>query len=226
MDIDLKKVKGILFDMDGVLVDSEPAMARAAVEGMAEYGIHAAAEDFTPYLGTDEMTYFGCVVKMHGGTYTEALGERIYDIYWPDGAGPYHFICRRRGYGGTHPRDGLSNGNRVERQTGGKLDVNITASRIPRDALDSIVSGSDVVKRKPIPEIFLTAAARLGLPPAACIVAEDAISGIKAAKAAGMLCFGVTTTFSAETLLETGADFTGSGISELVPYLEKQRKGG
>lgn len=40
--------------MDGVLIDSEPAMARAAVEGMAEYGIHASVEDFTPYLGTGE----------------------------------------------------------------------------------------------------------------------------------------------------------------------------
>ena len=225
MDIDLKKVKGILFDMAGVLVDSEPAMARAAVEGMAEYGIHAAAEDFTPYLGTDEMTYFGCVVKMHGGTYTEALGERIYDIYCqtaPDHiisfAGAADTVARIHAMG--YRTAIASSANRR------KLDVNITASRIPRDALDSIVSGSDVVKRKPDPEIFLTAAARLGLPPAACIVAEDAISGIKAAKAAGMLCFGVTTTFSAETLLETGADFTGSGISELVPYLEKQRKGG
>ena len=60
MKVDCKRIQGVIFDMDGVLVDSEPAMARSAVEGMAEYGITALPEDFTPYLGTDEKTYFGC----------------------------------------------------------------------------------------------------------------------------------------------------------------------
>ena len=56
MKVDCKRIQGVIFDMDGVLVDSEPAMARSAVEGMAEYGITALPEDFTPYLGTDENT--------------------------------------------------------------------------------------------------------------------------------------------------------------------------
>ena len=218
------KYKAVIFDMDGVLIDSEPAMARAAVEGMAEYGIHASVEDFTPYLGTGEKIYFGCVAQMHGGIYSEALSNRIYDIYCetaPDHIIPFEgatdAVLRIRAMG--YKTAIASSANKR------KLSVNITASRIPRDALDSIISGSDVVKRKPDPEIFLTAAKRLNLPPAACIVAEDAISGIKAAKAAGMICFAVTTTFPAEKLLETGADFTGAGVSELLPYLQNKRGG-
>jgi len=225
LHIDFTEIKGVIFDMDGVLVDSEPAMARAAVEGMAEYGIRASADDFTPYLGTDEKTYFGCVVQKYGGTYSEALSDRIYDIYCETApehvisfAGAAETVLRIHTMG--YKTAVASSANKR------KLTVNILAGRISPEALDSIVSGSDVSKRKPDPEIFLTAARRLGLPPCACIVAEDAISGIQAAKAAGMKCFGVTTTFSAETLLKTGADFTGASITELLPYLERLQKEG
>ena len=225
MKVDCKRIQGVIFDMDGVLVDSEPAMARSAVEGMAEYGITALPEDFTPYLGTDEKTYFGCVAELHGGTYSDALGRRIYDIYCETApsrvvpfAGAAEAVIRihKMGY-----RTAIASS-----ATKRKLEVNITASRIPREAPGCIVSGSDVVKRKPDPEIFLTAAARLGLSPEACIVAEDALSGVKAAKAAGMICFGITTTFSAETLLEAGADCTAAGVAALIPYLEAQKNGG
>lgn len=181
MKVDFRRIRGVIFDMDGVLVDSEPAMARSAVEGMAEYGITASPEDFTPYLGTDEKTYFGCVAELHGGTYSDALGRRIYDIYCETApsrvvpfAGAAEAVIRihKMGY-----RTAIASS-----ATKRKLEVNITASRIPREALGCIVSGSDVVKRKPDPEIFLTAAARLGLSPEACIVAEDALSGVESGK--------------------------------------------
>ena len=68
MAIDLSKIKGIIFDMDGVLVDSEPVMAKASVLGMADYGVQANPEDFVPFFGTNDETYFGSVVRMHGGT--------------------------------------------------------------------------------------------------------------------------------------------------------------
>jgi len=81
MNIDFSKIKGIIFDMDGVLVDSEMVMANASVLGMKDYNIDASPEDFVPYFGTDDKTYFGSVVRQHGGEYTQEIAEHIYDIY-------------------------------------------------------------------------------------------------------------------------------------------------
>jgi len=92
------------------------------------------------------------------------------------------------------------------------------------------VCGADVTKGKPDPEVFLTAAQRLDLPPALCVVIEDAGVGIKAAKAAGMACIGVTTTSSssrsetercpdatrsAKKLEEAGADVVVGSLEEV-----------
>ena len=69
-----------------------------------------------------------------------------------------------------------------------------------KEYFDVLISGNMVTRCKPDPEIFLTAAARLGLQPEECVVFEDAVSGIAAAKAAGMKVVAVTTTHTAEQL--------------------------
>ncbi len=77
------------------------------------------------------------------------------------------------------------------------------------------MSGDDVTRGKPDPEVFLKAAAGLGVPAARCVVFEDAPSGVAAAKAAGMACVGVTFVghHPAERLRDAGADL-------VVPSLE------
>ena len=60
-----------------------------------------------------------------------------------------------------------------------------------KDYIKVFVSADDVKRGKPDPEIFLTAAEKLGIPPASCLVIEDARNGVKAAKAAGMRCIGL-----------------------------------
>lgn len=83
------------------------------------------------------------------------------------------------------------------------------------DRFTAVVSGDDVTRGKPDPEVFLKAAARLGVPPERCVVFEDAPSGVAAATAAGMACVGVTFVghHSAERLRAAGADV-------VVPSLE------
>ena len=86
--------------------------------------------------------------------------------------------------------------------------------------LDASISGSDVTHGKPHPEIFLKASEALGLKPEECIVVEDAINGIKAGVAAGCKCVAVTTTTSAEELIEAGAslcmaDYTNLSLADL-----------
>ncbi len=64
----------------------------------------------------------------------------------------------------------------------------------------------------PAPDIFLLAARRLGLDPSACLVIEDAVSGVAAAKAAGARCLGLTTSFQADQLAAAGADWTAADL--------------
>ena len=68
--------------------------------------------------------------------------------------------------------------------------------------------------KKPSPEIYLTAAQRVGIEPRHCLVVEDAINGVQAAKAAGMLCLALTTSFTAEQLKQ--ADWICSDLSEAL----------
>jgi len=67
------------------------------------------------------------------------------------------------------------------------IDANLTALGL-RPLFDAVVSGTQVARGKPAPDVFLAAAERLGAPPATCLVVEDSRNGLLAAKAAGMRC--------------------------------------
>ena len=93
------------------------------------------------------------------------------------------------------------------------LDVTETAKYF-----DAIITGDDVTHGKPHPEVFLTAAARLGADPRRCVVFEDAVAGVEAAKAGGMRCVAVTFVghHSAEKLRAAGADFVVASLAEVT----------
>lgn len=96
----------------------------------------------------------------------------------------------------------------------------LKAARISPDKFDAWITGSDVVKKKPDPEIYLTAAKAIGLDPSVCVVCEDAVQGVAAAKAAGMKCVGVMNSFSREELSE--ADLVVQSLEEVNLDLLKQ----
>ncbi len=80
----------------------------------------------------------------------------------------------------------------------------------------AVVSGDDVARGKPDPEVFLTAAARLGAEPRWCVVFEDAPAGIQAAKAAGMACVAVCSHHPADVLAGCGADVVVGSLAEVT----------
>ena len=71
----------VLFDMDGVLVDSEPIINAAAIRALAEFGIQARPEDFEPFVGAGEDRYVGGVAELHGQTFVPEMKHRTYDWY-------------------------------------------------------------------------------------------------------------------------------------------------
>jgi HAD superfamily hydrolase (TIGR01509 family) len=102
-----------------------------------------------------------------------------------------------------------------------KVRANLATIRVPVESWDAVVTGEDVTNKKPAPDIFLSAAAKLGVKPEECVVVEDAVNGVQAAKSAGMRCVAVATSFPAARLQEADlvraatADVT---LSDLAPH--------
>ena len=200
----MTNIAGILFDMDGVLLDTEEAMLQATIRGFADYGVTVQPEDFTPFFGTGSKGYFGGVGEKYGISYSPELSDYMYDkflevidneaIRYP---GVVRELARLHGEGYK-----LAIASSAAKK---KVLANIRTAGINPAHIDYLVTEDDITRNKPDPEIFLKAAEGLGLSPSQCIVVEDSVSGIKAGVAAGMRCVGVRGTYPDDLLLAAGA---------------------
>lgn len=205
--------EGIIFDMDGVLVDSEAFICRAACRMFQEQGLLVEPEDFRPFIGTGENRFLGGVAEKYNFPVDiEAIKKRTYDIYLEiiKGSlqplpGVHSFIqqCADRG-------KKLAVASSADRR---KVAGNLEEIGLPFERFGAVIVGEDVEHKKPAPDIFLLAAKRLNLPPQHCLVVEDAVSGVAAAKAAGARCLALTTSFSREDL--NGADYFASHLADV-----------
>lgn len=186
--------------MDGVLTDSEPLLNEAAIAMFAERGLAVAREDFRPFVGMGEDRYIGGVAAAHGFAIDVADAKRrTYELYFAlarerlrafPGAVELVRACRAR-----RLRVALaSGGDRV------RVVANLDAIGLPVAQWDAVVAAEDAARKKPAPDLFLAAARALGVPPEGCAVIEDAVNGVRAAKAAGMRCVAVAQTFPADQL--------------------------
>ncbi len=208
-------LRGVILDMDGVLVDSEPFIKEAATRMFAERGVMVSPSDFDPFVGTGETRFVIGVGEKYGvpvdverdkartyAIYLELIRGRLRPL-----PGVYEFIaeCRRR-----HLKLAVASSADQIKVQGNLHELHLEAS-----AFDALVNGSEVERKKPAPDLFLTAAARLGLAPAECLVVEDAVAGVAAAKAAGARCLALTTSFPADRL--TAADWIAPNLAHVPP---------
>ncbi|KAK6911658.1 Haloacid dehalogenase-like hydrolase [Dillenia turbinata] len=212
------KVSAVLFDMDGVLCNSEEPSRKAAVDVFAELGVQCTPEDFAPFTGTGEANFLGGVAKVKGveGFDAEAAKKRFFEIYLDKYAKPNSGI----GFPGALElitqckNSGLkvavaSSADRV------KVDANLAAAGLPLSLFDAIVSADAFENLKPAPDIFLAASGNLNVPPSECVVIEDAVAGVQAAKAAKMRCVAVTTTLPEENFVSAGPSFIRKDIGSV-----------
>jgi mannitol-1-/sugar-/sorbitol-6-phosphatase len=191
------EVRGILFDMDGVLVDSTPAVARVWATWAREHG-------FDP----DEV-----VKKAHGRPSITTIRELLPHI---DHAAENLEVERREitDVNGVIPLPGamellralpLERWAIVTSCTRQLAGVRIAVAALPQPR--HLVTATDVQHGKPNPEPYLKGAQFLGVSAADCLVVEDAPAGIRAGKAAGARVIGLRTTAEDAELSEAGADW-------------------
>jgi len=204
----------VIFDMDGVLCDSEPFIAAAAAEALAlRYGIAVSREDFVPFVGSGEDRFISGAASRHGVEVDLAIDKPLtHRIYLERIPGALRAIP------GVHAflADLRIAGARLALATGSdraKLEGNLAAIGIPESTFEVVVSAELIARKKPDPETFLLATARLGLQPSRCLVVEDARNGVLAARTAGCAVLGVGSSQPEAVLVEAGAfavvvDFT------------------
>lgn len=215
-------IKGVIFDMDGVLVNNM-AVHFEAFAAMAErYNLTAEqGVDFTHLngRGNDDIinALFPAELVAARGVESlaaekEALYREIYAHTIRPTAGLRELLAELK-EGGIRCAVGSS---------GPKENVAFVLEKCGIEPYFEVrISGDMVTRCKPDPEIFLTAAAKLGLKPEECLVFEDAIAGVMAAKAAGMKVIALTSTHTREQLSAHSPeriveDFTFLSLADLV----------
>ena len=189
-DFEEKYMKAVIFDMDGVLVDSQPYHFKADIDTMAEYGVIKDQKFYESFAGTltaDRMRtlkeMFGLDVPVEEMTIKRE--NMILDIMGKEDIKPVSGIPE---FLRSIKEKGLTTA--VASSSDYKL-INLILDRLKiAKYFDSVTSGSDVKRGKPSPDVFLLAAERIGIEPAECLVVEDSENGVKAAKAAGMKVLG------------------------------------
>ena len=213
------KVRAILFDMDGVLIDSEALMARAGILALREFGIEAVSEDFLPFVGRGEDKYIGGVAEKHGVRYDTAMKDRAYDYYGQmvaaEATVPADTLPTLKALHARGIKMAIcSSADRV------KVRYNLRAIGADESLFGAIVTGSDVERKKPAPDIYLKGAELLGEKPEDCLVVEDAPSGIQAAHAGGIRAAGITSSFSAQELTrQASPEYLIDRLSQLLELL-------
>ena len=210
--------QGVIFDMDGVLVDSGPPHAASWRVLAAKHGVRMTDEDFA---GTFGQTSRDIIRRFWGAGLSVDEMRRIDE--------EKEAIYRDSIRGNIPLTPGVHDVLRALRAADFVLAV---ASSGPPDniqlVLDEgglaefftvVVTGFDVARGKPAPDCFLLAAERAGLSPTAAIVIEDAPAGIQATTAAGMKAIGLSGTHPGRRLMEAGATVVVERLSEITPEL-------
>ena len=210
-------IQAVLFDMDGVLVDTERQMCLAAIAMFDELGITVQPDDFLPFVGAGENRYLGGVAEKYGIVLDiETAKFRAYTIYGEIVKGCLTPLSGVREFIGRCRANGLKTVVATSADFM-KMEINLREIGLPAESFDATVNGLEVVHKKPSPEIYLLAAQKAGVTPEHCLVVEDAINGVQAAKAAGMFCLALTTSFSADQLKQ--ADWICRDLSDIPSTL-------
>lgn len=215
------QLSGIIFDMDGVLIDSEPVHKLAKQRAFERFGISLSEDVYEKYKGRPDDTMMIEVVQSIGDKNLDPEErikheefEAIEDTVVPV-RGAKEFVLWAR----TRYRIALATSATPRNRRAALSLLGL------ENSFDFMVDSSGFSKPKPDPEIFERAVHGLGTSAEGCLVIEDSLNGILAAKAAGCISAAIPTSFAKQELARSGADFVVDNFEQLRALIEN-REGG
>lgn len=211
-------MKPIIFDMDGVLVDSEPVHFEATRQLLEERGISRSADSEGDFFGCTDREVFRWIKERYGlPEHEDDLAERwiarVVELL------PGRIVAMR-GVPDVLERLKAAGARLALASSSSPAVIATTLAGLRLDSMfETTVSGRDVSAGKPAPDIFLEAARRLGVAPDRCLVVEDSRNGLLASMAAGMPCVVIPCPAT------EGQDFSGAtgrlrSLQELPEWVE------
>jgi sugar-phosphatase len=207
---------GLLFDMDGVLVDSTPAVARVWGLWAREHGLDADSivkrAHGRPSLATLQEILPGASPQVHAVENEWMERAEIADI------ADVVALPGTRELLSSLPSNKFAVVTSATHELAG---VRLRAAGL-RDFVSHLISADDIQRGKPDPEPYQKGAAALGLNPADCLIVEDAAAGVRSGKAAGGRVIGLRTTTPDEELLAAGADWIINDCASLQTTVDPE----
>ncbi|MCB1128458.1 MAG: HAD family phosphatase [Verrucomicrobiae bacterium] len=211
----------VIFDLDGVIVDSEPRHERAFMQVFEEMGFGEGRHgmDFSAYVGRSDRALWEDFMAKHRPP--QPIEELI---AWKQNRVVALLREERPIYPGlrelvkelgTHFRLAVASGS-----VHAVIEAVLELAGL-REAFEVVASVQDVRRSKPAPDVFLDAAARLQVEPRRCCVIEDSLAGIRAGRDAGMTVIAVPHSYPADRLLD--AHHVVRGLDEIAPLLLGRR---
>lgn len=210
---------GLIFDVDGVISDTEAVNARASIKAFADLlgvdGIRR--EDFEAGLGRGAEEYVRAAARVHGldltdeqvVELTQMRQENFLSILKQEELPAFPGVLELMSAGMERGDFRVAIATSSTRE---KSQAVLQSAGVRYEQM-TYITGSDVRNKKPHPELFLKAAEGIGVPAARCVVIEDAPNGVAAAKAAGAKCIAVMNSTTAEKLAE--ADIVVDSLVEV-----------
>ena len=212
-------IKGLIFDLDGTVTLTQQFHAQSFGEVFKRHGLTFTPADDARFSGRGAHCTFPEFFLEHHITLTpeqieqycaeknEVYSRIIKNAHIVAVPGVENFLRHQRNEG---TKVAMATGNRLE-------SAEILLGKVGlQEFFKIIVTDKDIKNAKPAPDIFLKAAEKLKLKPEECIVFEDAVNGVLAAKKANMRCIALITTTPKDSLLEAGADLLISSYDDLT----------
>ena len=212
-------ILAVVFDFDGVLVDSEPLHLASYQEVLAALGVVLTREDYyANLLGYSDEDVFRVIGAQHGWTWNSgqiaaliSQKSEVFDAAVASGSVLYPGAARCiERLAATFPL-GIASGALAH-----EIETVLRGAHL-RDHFRFIVGAGETANSKPAPDPYLRAAELHGRPPSECVAIEDSRWGIESAKTAGMKCIGITNTYPASEL--TTADRVIASLDEFTEAL-------
>lgn len=222
--LDRDNIRAAIFDMDGVVIDSEPTHELSLIITSEQLGRRMSWQETKQFKGSTELDCARLLIKLTGTNERdlekigrlrlEAFRTHYTEVKLVAGVLGFLELCKGAGWPmaltTSAPRE-------LQELAFGQFDLS--------GYFGVVVTGDDVSQGKPHPEPYLKTAEKLGRAPSHCVVVEDSTNGARSAKAAGCPTVGLATSFSAETLAAAGSDLTVATFSELQKALFGERLG-